>query len=88
MRECHPALHLDGCTANQTGSSHALQLTKQSAQQHLIQGLTDKHGGVPVNGWMGVWVVFKAWMSGIEGQRVCWPVARGTIWRTWGENEA
>jgi len=44
MRECHPALHLGGCTANQTGSSNALQPANQSAQQHLIQGMTDKQG--------------------------------------------
>lgn len=41
MRECHPALHLGGCTANQTSSCHALQPTNQSAQQHLIKGMTD-----------------------------------------------
>lgn len=52
MRECHPALHLGGCTANQTGSSHALQPTTQSAQQHLIQGMMDKQGG-SASEWVG-----------------------------------
>ncbi len=52
MRECHPELHLGGCTANQTVSSHALQPAKQSAQQHLIQGMMDKQGGSPSE-WVG-----------------------------------
>lgn len=57
MRECHPALHLGGCTANQAGSSHASQLANQSARQHLIQGVTDAWGEVPVNGWLGALMV-------------------------------
>ena len=39
-------------------------------------------GEVLVNGWLGVWVVFKARMSGKEGQVVCGSVARGVVWRT------
>lgn len=84
MRECHPALHLGGCTANQTGSGHASQSANQSAQQHLIQGMTDKQGR-SLGEWMGGRVGGLQGMDVREsvshkGVRVC------RVW-SWVENK-
>lgn len=77
--ECRHALHLGGCTAKQAGPGHALQPVNQSAQQHLIRGVTERQGEVAREWTRGV--VFKAVVSGMGGgQAMC--VLLACSWRT------